>query len=126
MKIFLTVFLVLLGCSHQKQEEIDQKRILALESWKGHSTSELLKHHYFGHLPVKKVKHDDGLETWVFRDQTRYQSSAYCQSLGGCTGIPFYQCDNAFTVKDDLILEFKQNGSCPPVGAIEVEKKSKE
>lgn len=94
-----------------------------MEEWKGHSTDELMSHPYFRTLKVMKNEHDQGIETWIFRDQTRYQSSAYCQSLGGCMGLPYYNCDTAFSVQQGKILTAEQNGSCPPGNTIEVLKK---
>lgn len=110
MKTILLIMILfsLFSCSSTQ----DQKE-LARESWKGRSTKELGKHPYFKHLPIKKVKHEYGLETWIFRDQSRFQSDSYCQSLGGCQGIPIYNCDNGFSIKDDVILGFEQTGSCP-------------
>ena len=99
------------------------KKVLAWEEWKGLPTSALDQNAYLKSLPVTKVKHPDGLETWVLRDQARFQTGAYCQSLGGCIGVPTYNCDNAFSVKDNIILGFEQNGSCPGVKVIEAPKK---
>lgn len=99
---------ILFSCSStEKQKE------LAWESWINQSVKELDKHPYFKNLPLKKIKHDNGIETWLYRDQSRFQSDSYCQSLGGCQGMPIYNCDNAFSIQDGIILGFEQNGSCP-------------
>lgn len=123
MKVPLLVSLIVLfACSSKPTKN----PALVREEWKGHTTKELEDHPYFKSLPLNKRKHEENLETWIYRDQSHYQSSAYCQSLGGCMGMPFYNCDSAFSVKNGIILGFEQNGSCPPVSTIEVEKKSKE
>ena len=118
--LFLAVGFI--SCARVNQE----KKVLAWEDWKGLPTSAISKNDYLKSLPVTKVKHEDGLETWVLRDQSRFQTDAYCQSLGGCMGMPTYNCDNAFSVKNDIILDFEQNGSCPGVKTIEAPKKSVE
>ena len=116
MKLFIALPLVILAaCSTPSPK----KKVLAREKWIGLTTKDIEKHPYFKNLPVKKLKNTDGVETWVYRDQTNYQSSAYCQSLGGCMGMPFYNCDNAFSIKDGTILGYDQNGSCPPAKSIE-------
>lgn len=119
MRMILLCLITLGACSTTKEE--DQQ--VALEEWKGHETEELKDHPYFGYLPLNKKKHPDGRETWIFRDQSRYQSRAYCESLGGCMGMPYYNCDTAFSVKDHVIEAGQQNGTCPPVTTIEVQKK---
>lgn len=116
--LFTTILLlVTTACSSpQKQEE---KRTLALEDWKGHNVSELEEHRYFKFLPLKKIPHDGGIETWVYKDQSKFQTGAYCQSLGGCMGMPQYNCENIFSVKDGVILGFEQDGGCPGASTIE-------
>lgn len=104
----LLTLLLIYSCTSVKEN----KR-LAWESWKGRTTEELAKHPYFKQLPVTKIQHKDGMETWILRDQTKFQTDAYCQSLGGCIGIPIYNCNNAFSVKAGIILGFEQSGSCP-------------
>lgn len=118
MFFFILPTLLLPSCAANKK-----KRALAWEDWKGRSTSELKEHPYFKILPITKKTHDDGNETWLLRDQSRFQSDAYCQSLGGCIGLPTYNCDNIFSVKNDLILGFEQKGSCPGTKTIEAQKK---
>lgn len=112
-------FFLLLSCASRS----DEKRVLVWEEWKGHAVEELKTHPYFKHLPIKKIIHPQGLQTWLLRDQSRFQSDSYCQSLGGCIGMPIYNCDNAFSVKEDVIMGFEQSGSCPGLKTIEVQKK---
>lgn len=119
--LLLSITLLFFSCSTTTKEERD----IALESWKGHSVEDLKKHSYFRELPVNKKKHQDGSETWILRDQSRYQTSAYCQSLGGCMGMPYYNCDNAFSIKDGIIQAFEQNGTCPPIKTIYAPEKPK-
>lgn len=121
MKQFLKILILLttLSCSSTNHDQ----KVLTWEGWKGLPTSAIEKNSYFKQLPVNKVKHDDGLETWLLRDQARFQTSAYCQSLGGCIGMPTYFCDNVFSVKNDIILGFEQNGTCPALKTIEAPKK---
>ena len=70
-----------------------------------------------------KIINNQGLETWIFKDQTPFQSSAYCQSLGGCQGMTIYNCESAFSVKDDEILGFEQSGICPGIKTSEWQNK---
>lgn len=118
MQLWPLTLLFLIACA-----STDEKRKVVWESWKGKTAKKLEKHPYFKHLPVQKVKHTSGLETWVFRDQSRFQSDSYCQSIGGCLGMPIYNCDNAFSIKNNIILGYEQNGTCPPVKVIEASKK---
>lgn len=85
------------------------KKVLSWEDWKGLPVNSILENPYLKQLPITKVKHEDGLETWLLRDQSRFQTDAYCQSLGGCMGMPMYNCDNVFSVKENVILAFEQN-----------------
>lgn len=117
--IWPLLILAITSCTSINQDD----KIRAWEAWKGQPVSALEKHPYFRTLPVTKVKHEDGLETWVLKDQGRYQTSAYCQSLGGCLGMPTFFCDSAFSVKDHVILGLEQNGTCPALKTIEVQKK---
>ena len=115
MKLIPFLFLLIISaCTHFKK-----KQISAQESWKGHSTNELKNHSYFQNLPIKKKINNDDTQTWLLRDRSKYQSKAYCQSLGGCMGLQAYNCDNIFTVKDEIILSFEQKGSCPGPKTIE-------
>lgn len=106
--LMLAIVSLLLSCSSTE----NQKKV-AWESWISRPVKEIEKHPYFRNLPVKKIKHANGIETWLYRDQSRFQSDSYCQSLGGCQGLPIYNCDNAFSIQDGIILGFEQNGSCP-------------
>lgn len=117
----LLILVMTSGCSFVKKQE--KNRLLAQEDWKGHNVSELKEHTYFKYLPVKKIKHEDGVETWILKDQSKFQTGAYCQGLGGCMGMPQYNCDNAFSVKDDMIIGFEQSGGCPGASTIEPRKK---
>ena len=111
----LLLVLCLMSCSSRSEN-----KHLIWEEWKGQSTELLAQHPYFKNLPLKKVKHKDGLETWVFQDQTKFQTGAYCQSLGGCMGMPIYNCNNAFSVQAGKILGFERSGSCPNDSTVEV------
>lgn len=117
----LLALILLAGCSTTKMKE---KQAKSWESWKGRPVSEIDTHPYFKNLKVKnKVKHDDGLETWVFKDQTPLQTGAYCQSLGGCMGMPIYNCESAFSIQNDTVLGFEQTGTCPELKTTEALKK---
>jgi hypothetical protein len=109
--------MALLSCAHSHKNDE-----LAWESWKGHSVDEFATHPYFKRLPWTKKEHDGGIETWLFRDQARYQTGAYCQSLGGCMDMPTFNCDNIFSVKSGIILGFEQSGSCPEAKEIKPQK----
>jgi hypothetical protein len=117
----LLLFLFIASCSTPRKGE--EKRMLAQEDWKGHNVADLKDHPYFKFLPVKKIPHEDGIETWVLKDQSKFQTGAYCQTLGGCMGMPQYNCDNAFSVKNDVILGYEQSGGCPGASTIEPRKK---
>ena len=108
--------MILFSCSTRKR---DEKQAAAWSEWQGKSADEIRKHSYFKNLPLKKLKNQSGIETWILRDQTRFQTNAYCSSLGGCTGIPTYNCNNVFSVKENVILDFEQSGSCPGTKTIE-------
>lgn len=105
--------ILLYSCSTspEKQEE-------AFMQWDGLNVSEIEKHPYFKYLPRKIIKNKSGIDTWIYRDQTPYPTDAYCQSLGGCLGRPSYRCLNAFSVKDNIILDFDQEGTCPGINTI--------
>ena len=113
------LLLLLFSCAGKSQKQ----KLISFENWKGHSVKELDDHPYFKHLPLKKVKHSDDFQIWIYRDQSRFQSDTYCMSLGGCVGIPIYNCDHAFSVKDGVIIGFEQNGTCPGYKVTEVLKK---
>jgi hypothetical protein len=116
--IFLS-FLILTGCSLSSQE----RRRLAWESWKNLPVTNLEKHPYFKNLRVIKIKHGNSAQTWIYKDQTSFQTGAFCQGVGGCLGYPIYNCENAFSVQDGKILGFEQKGSCPDESTIEAKKK---
>lgn len=113
-KTLLLILPILFACAGQ------EKKQQALNKWEGVKVSELKDHPYFKNLPMNKVKNQSGIETWILRDQTRYQTDAYCQGLGGCLGMPTYNCNNIFIVQNDVILDFEQNGSCPGPKTIEI------
>jgi hypothetical protein len=117
------LLMVVMSCSTKKLKE---KTLLVKEEWKGRSVEELKEHPYFKNLRVKKISHEDQTETWIYRDQSHIQTSAYCDSLGGCMGMPFYNCDTAFTIKNGVVEGVEQNGGCPGPKTIEPVKKSKE
>lgn len=109
--ILIPLLLVTVSCSSSKLRE---KQVKAWETWKGRPVSEVDEHPYFKNIKVKKkVKHEDGLETWVFKDQTPVQTSAYCQSLGGCISMPIYNCESAFSIQNGMVLGLEQTGTCP-------------
>lgn len=116
MEKFVSLILLITLVACAKSEE---KRKLAQSDWHGLEASALKDHKYFKTLPLKKIQNKSGIETWIFRDQTSFQTDAYCSSLGGCLGMPTYNCNNIFSVKDGIILDFEQNGSCPGVKTIE-------
>lgn len=113
------IILLISSCS----TKVAKKKELMLEGWKGHTTRELEDHPYFKNLRHEKNKHSDQIETWTYKDQTPYQSGAYCQSLGGCSDMPFYNCNTIFSVKGNVILGADQEGSCPPSKVSEALKK---
>ncbi len=119
MTSLIVPLLLVTACTSINRE----KKILAWEAWKGRPVSALEVHPYFKTLPVSKVKHEGGIETWILTDQARFETDAYCQSLGGCIGVPTTNCDNAFSVKEGLILGLEQNGSCRSLRTIEPPKK---
>jgi hypothetical protein len=113
MKTCLMIFMVtLISCSSKEQ------KIKAQTEWEGVSVSKIDEHPYFKNLPVSKVTNKSGIETWILKDQSKFQTDAYCQSLGGCLGMPIYNCNNIFSVKDNIILDFEQKGSCPGIKTI--------
>lgn len=117
----MLIFLTLFACASKSPE-----KIYALNAWKGKGSNKLQAHPYFGTLPLVKKSHEEGIETWIFRDQSKFQTNAYCQSLGGCMGMPVMNCDHAFSIRDGLILGYDQAGTCPDSAVIEVSRKSKE
>ncbi len=108
MKLLIPLTLVIISCSN-----VEVKRKAAWKAWEGKSTEELKKHAYFKNLKRNKIQHKHDIETWIYKDQTPLQTSAYCQSLGGCQAMPIYNCSNAFSVKDKVIIGFEQQGTCP-------------
>jgi hypothetical protein len=115
--ILLILPILLTSCaSRQKEEKV------AWEAWRGHRVEEVLSHSYFRTLPLKKIQHDE-TETWIFRHQSKFQTDAYCQSLGGCMGMPYFNCDNAFSIKNKVVLDFEQKGSCPDLKLIKPDRK---
>lgn len=108
-KLFLLLVIIIFSACARNE----QKKELAQSDWKGLEASAILSHSYFKSLPHKIIKNKSGIETWIFRDQTRFQTDAYCSSLGGCAGMPTYNCNNVFSVQNNIILDFEQNGSCP-------------
>lgn len=108
MKFFIPLLFIITSCSN-----VDEKRNAAWKAWEGKSTDEIKKHAYFKNLNRKKIEHKNDIETWIYKDQTPIQTSAYCQSLGGCQAMPIYNCENAFSVKNHVIIGFEQAGTCP-------------
>jgi hypothetical protein len=98
------------------------KRQIAWESWIGRPARSIAEHPYFKHLGTRKLRNDDdGLETWVYSDQTPFPTGAYCQSLGGCPPTPNNNCHSAFSIRNGEILGFEQTGGCPGSGTIEAQ-----
>ena len=116
--LYITLVVIVMSCSTS-----EEKRLATWESWKGLSTSEIGKHPYFKHLKVTKIRNEKGPETWIYKDQTPFPTSAYCGSLGGCQGRPIYNCESAFSVENEKILGLEQTGTCPGPGTIEAKKK---
>lgn len=118
--MIIYIFFLLITLSSCTSRE---KTVHALESWKGLNVSEIDKHPYFKNLKVIKVKHEKSPDTWIYKDQTPFQTGAYCQSLGGCLGMPSYNCENAFSVENDVIIDLERKGTCPGPRVIEATKK---
>lgn len=116
LTFLLLLLLLVVSCSSSKKR--DEKKAEAWTEWKGKSIDEIKKHPYFKILPYTKIQNESGIETWIFRDQTKFQTDAYCSSIGGCIGVPSFNCNNVFSVKRNLILDFEQKGSCPGVKTI--------
>ncbi len=114
-------FLTLFACASKSPD-----RFHAMSAWKGQDAKKLQTHPYFGTLAPIKRSHEGEIETWIFRDQSKFQTGAYCQSLGGCIGMPVINCDHAFSVRNGLILGYDQAGTCPDHAVIEVSRKPKE
>lgn len=116
IKIFLSLFcLTIISCSTNMKG--DEKKA-AWEKWIGRSTYELKNHPYFKTLPLTKHKHEK-TATWIYLDQTRYLTKAYCEGLGGCMDYPTFSCENAFTIQGEKILGLEQKGQCPDLKNIE-------
>lgn len=119
MSVYLYIISVFLVMACSTSEE---KKIVTWESWKGLPATEIEKHPYFKHLKVTKIRNEQGPETWIYKDQTPFPTSSYCTSVGGCQGRPFYNCENAFSVQEGIIMELQQSGNCPGIKTIEVKK----
>jgi hypothetical protein len=110
------LLLLIFSCSTSKKKEE------ALSEWKGKPSSDLYSHPYFGTLPHEKITHKNGPDTWIFKDQSKYQTDAYCSSLGGCIGLPTYNCLNSFSIEKGKIIGVQQDGSCPGESTIKYKK----
>jgi hypothetical protein len=98
--------------THSKQQQEAQSIV---EEWIGTPVHELKRHSYYKNLPHTITRNKDGADTWIFKDESRWYTRAYCDSLGGCIEEPTINCISAFSVRDDVIIGFEQNGSCPIV-----------
>lgn len=95
------IFLLILACSSTPEYE-------ELGSWLGKTPHDLNAHPYFKGLP-STIRGD----IYFFEDQTRPHSAAYCASLGGCEGLPIWDCQYLFQVKENRIIEARMTGTCP-------------
>jgi hypothetical protein len=113
MKVLIFLFF-LSSCS-----QLTKKEHLARKSWNNRSIQEISQHPYFKNLPIRKTIMSDGYEKWLLQEEPRYQTKSYCNSLGGCLGIPSYDCESVFIVKDEIIVSLDQRGNCPSAQTIE-------
>jgi hypothetical protein len=116
MKVLL-LLLFLCSCT-----QIKKKEQLAQKSWNKHSIHEISQHPYFKNLSIHKTILRNGDEKWLLKDAPRYQSKSYCDSLGGCMGIPTYDCESVFTVRSDTIVSLEQKGNCPSAQTVEIKR----
>lgn len=107
------IFLLLATLGGACSSRTDTEEAHELARWNGKPLKELLDHPYFKHLPKKETIHQDGSKTILFTDQSKFQTDAYCQSLGGCIGLPNYLCQHVVKHKNDLITGIEQLGTCP-------------
>lgn len=107
--IFNLICFILLGCSSTTQTEEAHQ----LGKWAGKPISKLMEHPYFKTLPKKESSQEDGYKTLLFTNQSKFQTGAYCQSLGGCMGMPTYNCQHLVKYKDEIISGIEQMGICP-------------
>lgn len=116
--LYITLAVLVMSCSTS-----EEKRLATWESWNGLSVNEIEKHPYFKNLKVTKIRNEKGIDTWIYKDQTPFPTSAYCGSLGGCQGRTFYNCESAFSVENGKILGLEQTGTCPGPKTVEAKKK---
>lgn len=110
---FSLILVLLLSCSHHNGKDTSVS-----SQWRGKFQDELLEHPYFKNLKVIKTQSQQRSQ-WRYIDQTPFQTGAYCQSLGGCLGLPSYNCQYQFNLKGIVIEEFEMSGVCPPRKTIE-------
>lgn len=116
--LYIIPLLFVIACA-----STDEKRRESWETWKGKSVFSIKDHPYFKNLKVTKLRNESGIETWIYKDQTPFPTSAYCSSLGGCQGRPFYNCESAFSIENGIIQGFEQEGVCPDIKTIEAKNK---
>lgn len=108
-QILLLALLGFTACSSRT----DTEEAHELARWNGKSIKELREHSYFRNLPQKESEQQDGSKTIIFTNQTKFQTDAYCQSLGGCIGLPTYNCQHVVKYKNDIVTGIEQLGTCP-------------
>lgn len=104
---FFALLLSILSCSHQRANS-------GPSGWEQKTKEELLRHPYFKNLKVKQVSASNEREQLLFFDQTPFQTGASCQGLGGCLGLPSYNCQYQILLIKNKIHEFNSVGVCPP------------
>lgn len=102
--LVLTLFLACSSTAPKKER---------LPQWIGKTAVDLNQHPYFKGLP-STVKGN----TWLFEHLTRPESAAYCASLGGCAGLPVWDCHFEFKTESNRIVEAYKYGTCPENGEL--------
>ena len=111
--LFITL-LSLLSCRSKSPTEETHE----MQKWVGKSVSVLQKHPYFKNLPTKHFNHEGEAKSVLFTNQSKFQTGAYCQSLGGCIGLPVYNCQHVVKYKNDIITGIEETGTCPEAATI--------
>ncbi len=82
------------------------------QQWKGKTLSELEQQSYFQTLPHKDKEGKDDAIVRTYTRRGKFQTKAYCQSLGGCDGIDSGDCYHVFTIRKGIVRSYKQQGNC--------------
>lgn len=96
---YLLLFLVL-SCSHRKEKENLRNQCLGLPIQK------LQTHPYFSKLEFKAETLQNDFEVHTYADGRPALTKARA-------GYGEVWCENIFSVKNDLIIQFQQYGPCP-------------